>query len=193
MDKGSDIDYFIVTSSNRLWICRSLLAIFKKPLKGPLKKYFCFNYFVSEDSLVIKDENIFTATELAFVVPLYGYSYYLNLMHSNKWVKHFYPNKSYHEPVSETGRIWIALKKSMEWILNKTIADKLDKWLLTFMRDRWNKRYASVSEKMKTVNIRTQKGVSKHHEKGHQFVVLDKLQQKANEFYQIHGVRITYE
>ncbi len=72
-DAGSDVDYFIITAPNRLWICRTLLILRYKLLPEARKKYWCTNYFVSSDNLVIPDHNAFTATELAYLIPVVNY------------------------------------------------------------------------------------------------------------------------
>ncbi|HEY1216923.1 MAG TPA: hypothetical protein VGE93_25135, partial [Bryobacteraceae bacterium] len=60
-DEKADIDYFIVTEANRLWIARTLLHLFKKLtyLRGHQHRY-CMNYFVDEEALEIIEKNIFT-------------------------------------------------------------------------------------------------------------------------------------
>ena len=72
-DDNSDIDYFLITKANRLWIARTLLIIFRKnPFLKNRDKYYCMNYFVDEEDLVIKEKNIYTATELFTLLPLAG-------------------------------------------------------------------------------------------------------------------------
>ncbi|MEE9187683.1 MAG: hypothetical protein V3U10_06535 [Bacteroidota bacterium] len=50
-DDGSDIDFFVVTEHNRLWIARTLLVIFKKIVLLNRRKFFCNNYYLSETTL----------------------------------------------------------------------------------------------------------------------------------------------
>ena len=60
-----DVDYFIVTSANRLWIARTIMHLYKKLtyLRGRQDRY-CMNYFIDEEALEIKEKNIFTAVEM---------------------------------------------------------------------------------------------------------------------------------
>jgi hypothetical protein len=60
-------------------------------LKGS-HKHFCVNYFIDEDHLEIEEKNLFTATELATVLPLYGSQQYTKLIKTNRWLKSFFPN-----------------------------------------------------------------------------------------------------
>ena len=76
IDDSSDIDYFIITSQGRMWVARTLLVLYKKIFLFNSHKNFCVNYFLSEDSLLVPDRNIFTATEISFLVPTYNYTLY---------------------------------------------------------------------------------------------------------------------
>ena len=92
MDEKSDLDFFIITAPKRLWIARTLLVMYKRFFLFNSHKYFCVNYFVDEDHLEIEEKNLFTATELATVIPLYGQVHYTNLLKANPWLKRFFPN-----------------------------------------------------------------------------------------------------
>ena len=92
-DENGDIDFFIVTRPNRLWICRTLLILRYKLLPANRKKFWCVNYFISSDNLRIDDNNQFTATELAYLVPTVNYPVYKELLNSNKWCTDSFPNK----------------------------------------------------------------------------------------------------
>ena len=80
-----DIDFMIVTEKNRLWICRTLLTFFKKIFLFNQKKYLCINYFVDEEHLHLPKKNIFTATEIAHVKPLFNFILFqLTLIHESR-------------------------------------------------------------------------------------------------------------
>jgi hypothetical protein len=91
-DETTDVDFFIITEPNRLWICRTLLILFKKIFLLNSKKYFCVNYFIDTESLQIPDKNIFTATELVTLIPIYNYDLYRKFYKENDWVKSFFGN-----------------------------------------------------------------------------------------------------
>ncbi|MFQ5583368.1 MAG: hypothetical protein ACE5GL_02900 [Calditrichia bacterium] len=60
--REDDIDLFVITSANRLWICYLLLVILSKLIRK--RKIFCFNYLVDEDNLIFSERNYFTAVQL---------------------------------------------------------------------------------------------------------------------------------
>lgn len=58
-DKNADIDYFVITKPNRLWLCRTLLMVFKKVFLLNSKKFFCINYFIDTNHLEIPGPEYF--------------------------------------------------------------------------------------------------------------------------------------
>src|SRR5688572_30443736 len=72
-DEKADIDFFIITKTGRLWIARTIMHLFKKItfLTGH-QHYFCMNYYIDEKALLIEEQNIFTAIEVATLVPICG-------------------------------------------------------------------------------------------------------------------------
>src|SRR6202000_1190878 len=95
-DERADIDYFIITRSNRLWIARTLMHLFKKLtyLRGRQHRY-CMNYFVDEDALEIREKNIFTATELITLLPASGNTGLNKVFQANDWTTSYYPQYRY--------------------------------------------------------------------------------------------------
>lgn len=88
---GSDIDYFIVTEPGRLWMTR-LLTIGVVRYAAPRGDVVCPNYLVSEQALVLDDRNLYTAHEIAQMVPVTGFATYRRLRELNGWVEEFLPN-----------------------------------------------------------------------------------------------------
>ena len=86
-----DIDYLIVTSTNRLWMCRVMvLAVVRlASLKGVR---LCPNYLISERALVFPDRSLYSAHELAQMIPLFGMPIYAMICNLNRWRKYFLPN-----------------------------------------------------------------------------------------------------
>src|SRR6478736_270632 len=92
MDEKSDLDFFVITAPQRLWIARTLLVVYKRLMLSNSHKHFCVNYFIDSSHLEIEEKNIFTATELATLIPFCGYSYYRKLFSDNQWLNSFFPN-----------------------------------------------------------------------------------------------------
>ena len=85
-----DIDVFVVTEPDRLWLCRALvIAVVRLARLGGDE--LCPNYFVSERELVFHDHNYFSAREVAQMVPLYGMTTYQQVRARNAWVEDYLP------------------------------------------------------------------------------------------------------
>ena len=116
MDKKGDIDYFIFTEPNRLWVARTCLVLFKKLFLLNSKKYFCVNYFIDTANLSIPDRNLFAATEIVFVKPMRDTNAFNQFLDENKWARIFYPNseKTNHEiHPTRNGRIKRILERTL--------------------------------------------------------------------------------
>jgi predicted nucleotidyltransferase len=136
-DEKSDIDFFIITKSNRLWIARTFMHLFKKLtfLVGK-QHYFCMNYYIDGDMLKIKEQNIYTAIEVATLLPLRGIEPFTAFFQKNKWVSEFLPNHNMHITyVKATRNNYI--KKIIEFVFSNKAADKLDTFLMQITSRKW--------------------------------------------------------
>lgn len=176
-DHKSDFDYFIVTAENRLWICRTLLHLFKKMtfLAGQQNK-FCMNYFVDIHKLEIEEKNRFTAIELSSLIPVSGFYTYVLLEDANKWVKRYLPNGyvgfSRSPAAIHDGKT--SLKTALEFVINKFFPLKLNGSLMKITDTKWRKKWAKKNFPMEEYDLafKTTLHISKNHPKNHQKRVL---------------------
>ena len=92
--RDDDIDFFILTASNRVWTAKLFLIAFKKIFLFNSEKYFCINFLMDQERLELTKRNKYTATELVSLVPLKNYGGLANLWAANPWVKSYFPNAS---------------------------------------------------------------------------------------------------
>ena len=139
-DDTADIDFFIITAANRLWIARSFLHMFKKLTFLTNKQhYYCMNYFVDEAEPMIVEKNIYTAIEIATLLPLRGTVVFDKFYTVNNWTKKYLPNNYMRiASAKETGTNW--LKSFMERLFSNTMGDNLDNHFMKITARRWNKK-----------------------------------------------------
>lgn len=183
MDKDSDLDFFIITAPGRLWIARMLIALYKRVFLFNSHKYFCCNYFIASDHLEIEEKNLFTATELATLIPLCGASSYERLMRENQWVKEFFPNfqpsGTQHVPGAET----TIFKSLFERLLRGGFGDRLSRRCQQLTLKRWIRLYSRQYPVVDfSVAFKSTSSVSKNHPNHFQRRVLERYDEKLREF-----------
>jgi predicted nucleotidyltransferase len=139
-DENSDIDFFIITEKNKLWLARTFMHCFKK-IAMLLKKedWFCMNYYIDEEMLQIKEKNIYTATEIATLLPLRGIPVFNEFFNQNIWSKKFLPNHSLRISYVEEARNSFS-KKLIEFIFRNPVGDFFDYLLMRLTIYKWNKK-----------------------------------------------------
>lgn len=181
MDAKSDLDFFIVTAPGKLWIARTCLVMYKRIFLGNSHKQFCVNYFVDAKHLEIEEKNLFTATELITLLPLFNYRVYEAVVNSNQWVRGFFPNftvkvKAEKEPKP-------SLMRSAVEILISPFTGWLDKFFMQISLRRWVRLYGSSYAKEDfDIAFKTRRHVSKNHPDNYQKKVLERYQLKLTEF-----------
>jgi hypothetical protein len=189
VDESGDIDYFIITKPERLWIARTLLVLFKKVVLLNRHKYFCVNYFVDTNHLEIPDKNVFTATEIATLLPMTGAQLFEQFHEENDWYKKFLPNMVMRETsdVSEPKGI---VKPIVERILNGGLGKTLDTWFMQLTMKRWRKKFNYFSDEELDIALRSRKYVSKHHPQNFQQRVLKRLEENKLRYEQLNQVKL---
>lgn len=181
MSKDGDVDFFIVTKPGKLWLSRTLLVLFKKLVLFNSRKYFCVNYFIDSGNLTIPDTNIFSATEISTLIPMYNEALYAEFIEKNKWIKLHLPNI---EPI-KNGNLSKGnsiLKNFFEWSLSGAFGNWLDNVCFRLTLNRWKRKFAHFNESDFDLNMRTRKNVSKHHPQGFQSKVLNGLNERMVKF-----------
>lgn len=127
-DHESDIDFFVVTSVNRLYFVRSVIIIIFKLLgvyktRTHVNERFCFGFYVDSDHMPIKklllpQEDPYMVFWLSTIIPIYSLRFYEKLIKENKWVYSQVPNFRTHDRLEMYRKLTPArkTKKILEWI-----------------------------------------------------------------------------
>jgi hypothetical protein len=139
-DENADIDYFIITAPNRLWIARTLLHLFKKlTFITGRQHYYCMNYFIDQDAYKIQEQNVYTAMEIVTLLPVCGNQVLQQFYKANSWTRWFYPNLNPKERITHNNYDSL-LKRLTEKLLNNRFSERIDNYLLQLTDNRWNKK-----------------------------------------------------
>ena len=162
-DKNSDIDFFIITEKNRLWIARTFMHLFKKITFLVNKQHwFCMNYYVDEEQMQIKEKNIYTAIEVITLIPLRGMEVFRNFYIHNAWTAHFLPGHSAYLLPGKNAKTSI-FKKVIESFFRNATGNKIEQYLMRLTAKRWAEK--TEQRKLNSRGIILGMDTSKHYAK----------------------------
>ncbi len=186
-----DIDYFIVTKPNRLWVSRTFLIAYKKIFLLNSKKYFCVNYFMSSNALEVTEKNRFTATEFATLIPMSGNGIYQKLQKNNPWVLEYFPNYDTNKKSKPIKRK--VFKRFSEFLLNGKIGNGLENQFMKITKNHQQKKFKKLNKSDFDIAFKGDKSTSKHHPDNHQKRVINLLNEKIKTFNLEHQLNIPIE
>lgn len=169
----ADFDFFIITAPNTLWICRTILHLFKKItfLFGG-QHWFCMNYFIDQNHLLLEEKNMFTQIELATLIPLNNPNLFKYFLLKNQLpnIDKIELNVCRESFTSVYEKLF--LKEKNRWLrpLNQFLMKLTDnKW-----RKKWRKR--NFPEDEYDLCFKTTPFVSKNHPKNYQKRILELIE-----------------
>jgi hypothetical protein len=185
-DEKADIDYFIIAHPRRLWICRSLLHLFKKFTYLAGKQHdFCMNYFLDQDELELKDKNLYTALEGATVIPLFGREAHREFFSKNNWIADYFPNF----PLHEKREALLSDKRSpakrlLEFIFAGRWGDMADAALRRITVSWWRFKFRRSGFPMEHFehDLRATSGESKYHPYDYQRAILSAYRERVRAY-----------
>lgn len=179
-DENSDIDLFIITAKNRLWIARTIMHAFKKLTFLVNKQdYFCMNYYIDEGQLEIVEKTLYTAIEIVTLIPLQGDTVIEQFYAANTWTREYLPNKimrlSSAKPLKPS-----AFKTLFEGLLNTRAGNAIDNMLMRVTANRWNKKtlLKKLNSKGNVMSMSAGKHFAKPDPKNFQNYLLDQYKNK---------------
>jgi len=178
-DDESDIDLFIITAKNRLWVARTIMHAFKKlTFLVNRQHYFCMNYYVDEQQMQIREKNIYTATEVVTLIPLQGDGVFDQFFAANAWTQDYLPNNYLRLSSAKPTKNGF-LKQTVEWLFNNSLGDFLDKTLMKITGTRWNKK--TIEKRLNVHGVVLSMSAEKHCAKPHPVEFQEKLMNRYDE------------
>ena len=135
-----DIDYLIITEPGRLWLSRALIVglVRLAALRGT---ELCPNYLLSERALTLTERNLFTAHEVAQMVPLSGVTTYQQFRDLNRWTGAYLPNAAGAPrrvaPIEPKRR---KTRRIVERTLRSRVCGPIERWEMTRKIRKFNSR-----------------------------------------------------
>ncbi|MBD3311141.1 MAG: hypothetical protein GF349_01425 [Candidatus Magasanikbacteria bacterium] len=158
--EDSDIDVFIITKKNRLYLARIMvtlaMSIFRlRRTKKRIKDKICLSFYVSEDSLnlasiKIDDPDIYLMYWLDQLIPVYDPNDFLmNIFQKNSWAKKFLPHAFEEYNLSnrwrvDDNKISNAIKKLSEKIWQGSYGDMMEAQAKSMQQAKMKMNFMSV-------------------------------------------------
>ncbi len=191
-DNKSDIDFFVITKPNKLWICRTILMAYKKIFLLNSRKYFCVNYFISTSKLEIEEQNRFTATELKTLIPLQGSDVFEQFYNKNQWIYEYF--SKFDPDISEVKTVKKSLfSKFLEFIFSNQIGNSIDLFFKSITIKKWNSKFNYLKKEDFKVAMKSTNEISKHHPLNFQKKVIIALNEKFDEVQRKFNIEIVKE
>ncbi len=147
MHPDDDIDYFVICEEGRVWLCKFLLVLYKRIILKNNIKYFCLNYYISEEDLSIDEHNLFTSIELVTLLPVVNNELYMQLLADNSWYSNFLPNWPGQQktPLVQGGVDKSRITKGFEFLLRGFVGRAIDSMVLRLSRFQYRLRFAQTN------------------------------------------------
>jgi len=122
-----DIDLLVATTEGRVWISRRFIIGLVRVARM-FGDEVCPNYIISSAKLDLDQQDLFTAHELAQMVPLYGGRLYRKMIEHNDWARSFLPEAFDKSPGNISPIRISPLRRIVEVILSRHIFDGWEHW-----------------------------------------------------------------
>ncbi len=160
MDETTDIDFFVITKPGNIVISKFLMGAFRRLFA---RNSFCVNFLIDWDNLYIKKQNIYTAIEIATLIPVVNYDLYEKFINVNKdWVLQYLPNIHFSEQKTDVVKKSI-LKNIAENLLQTKLFLKLGDWMRKKYLKKLGTGRAEQIQSLHSNELEINKGIFKGH------------------------------
>lgn len=90
LEQDGDLDLLVITRGRHAWSVAVALVLLAKLMRR--RHIMCANFVMADSRLRIEEEDLFSASQLLHLRPVYGPEVYQALLAANPFVYRFYPN-----------------------------------------------------------------------------------------------------
>lgn len=87
---SADLDVFVITAPQRVWSVTLAVLVLSRFLGW--RRHLCLNYVVSERTMKIVPEDLFTANQIIHLKPVCGNAVFDRFVKTNAFIRNHYPN-----------------------------------------------------------------------------------------------------
>ncbi|HLD51545.1 hypothetical protein A3K34_04295 [candidate division WWE3 bacterium RIFOXYC1_FULL_40_10] len=164
---NSDLDLFIVTQKNRIWLVRGFVALIliitnKYPKNGSEAGRICPNLYVDEANMVWEKSkrNLYIAHDILLMQPIINKrDYYFKFMRANDWVFKYFANFPIDLPlIFRNKRVirgrfldfieWLAMKMQLYYMKRRKTTEVVEKGIIHFNKNDCTNRVLSTYGKI---------------------------------------------
>ncbi len=141
----SDIDLLVVAQAGRVWLCRRALILCVR-IARLFGDDLCPNYVVAENNLELDQRDLYTAHELAQMIPMSGLPVYRAMLKANEWAASFLPAAfgTLDLPIQQQKPR--PIQRPFERLLGLWPFDALERWELRRMQAKLRPAIGSAAE-----------------------------------------------
>ncbi len=140
VSENSDLDVLLVTASGRIWTVRFVVTVLLDALRlrrrptGPTKNRVCLNHYLTEDSLELPYQSLYTALEYARIIPLFGEKVTWRFREKNRlWMEKYlinvFPDSVSHIKTVSDFPVLSLIKRIGGLVLGGTLGDFIERRL----------------------------------------------------------------
>jgi len=181
-EPDGDVDFLLLIEPGSVWATKSALQAIRRVLPERARDWFCTNYLLATDRLLLDDQNLFTAMELATAVPLHGAAVCTGLLDANRrWAERWVPGYAW--SLSRAANAPTHARPAAARLVERAVepfAPRIEQSAMRAWDRYWNGKYAWLPEETRKRRFKRRPEVATNHLHDFQRYVLDEYTRRCD-------------